>query len=234
MIRSGKRDMANLDSIDWKKVDGLIPVVVQDSKSLEVLMVAYMNREALELSISSGYAHYFSRTKQRIWKKGETSGHTQKIIDILLDCDSDTLLLKVEQQGVACHTGRKSCFFKSLNSDEVVKVEKETDSIYSVVDTLFHTILERKREGDSSKSYTAKLLQGGANRILKKVLEEAGEFALAVKDGEEKEIIYESADLLYHSLVALAYSDIDPDRVRQELKRRFGIGGLEEKASRNG
>ena len=221
-------------SIDWVKVNNLLPVVVQDNRSSEVLMVAYMNREALELTLSTGYAHYFSRTKGRIWKKGETSGHTQHIKDILLDCDNDTLLLKVEQHGVACHTGRKSCFFTSLKSgDEVVRVEKDMSQIYSVIDQLFHTILERKREGNSSKSYTAKLLEGGANKILKKVIEEAGEFALAVKDKEDGEIIYEASDLLYHSLVALAYSNINPDKIREELKRRFNIGGLEEKASRN-
>ncbi len=226
--------MISLNSIDWVKVNNLLPVVVQDNRSFEVLMVAYMNREALELTLSTGYAHYFSRTKGRIWKKGETSGHTQHIKDILLDCDNDTLLLKVEQHGVACHTGRKSCFFTSLKSgDEVVRVEKDMSQIYSVIDQLFHTILERKREGNSSKSYTAKLLEGGANKILKKVIEEAGEFALAVKDKEDGEIIYEASDLLYHSLVALAYSNINPDKIREELKRRFNIGGLEEKASRN-
>ena len=226
--------MISLNSIDWVKVNNLLPVVVQDNRSFEVLMVAYMNREALELTLSTGYAHYFSRTKGRIWKKGETSGHTQHIKDILLDCDNDTLLLKVEQHGVACHTGRKSCFFTSLKSgDEVVRVEKDMSKIYSVIDQLFHTILERKREGNSSKSYTAKLLEGGANKILKKVIEEAGEFALAVKDREDGEIIYEASDLLYHSLVALAYSNINPDKIREELKRRFNIGGLEEKASRN-
>lgn len=227
--------MIDLNSIDWKKVDNLLPVVVQDSENLEILMVAYMNREALELSLSTGYAHYFSRTKGRIWKKGESSGHTQEIVDALIDCDSDTLLIKVKQIGVACHTGRASCFFTSIKSgDEVLKVEKDMSQTYSPVDQLFHTILERKREGDGSKSYTAKLLNGGANKILKKVLEEAGEFALAVKDNDEKEIIYEATDLLYHSLVALAYSDVNPDKIREELKRRFDLGGLEEKASRNG
>jgi phosphoribosyl-ATP pyrophosphohydrolase/phosphoribosyl-AMP cyclohydrolase len=227
--------MIDLNSIDWDKVDNLLPVVVQDSSSLEVLMVAYMNREALELSLSTGYAHYFSRTKGRIWKKGESSNHTQEIVDALIDCDSDTLLIKVVQEGVACHTGRKSCFFTSIKSgDEVLSVEKDMSETYSPVDQLFHTIMERKRDGDGSKSYTAKLLQGGSNKILKKVLEEAGEFALAVKDRDEPEIIYEATDLLYHSLVALAHSDVNPDKIREELKRRFGIGGLEEKASRNG
>ena len=224
-----------IESIDWKKVDNLIPVVVQNSETANVLMVAYMNRDALKLTLETGYAHYFSRTKDRLWKKGESSGNTQEVVDILLDCDADTLLLKVKQKGVACHTGRESCFFTSIKSgDEIIKVTENMENRYSVIDQLFHTILERKREGNSSNSYTAKLLKGGANKILKKVIEEAGEFALAVKDQNKKEIIYEVSDLLYHSLVALAYSDINPEKVKTELKRRFGIGGLEEKASRNG
>jgi phosphoribosyl-ATP pyrophosphohydrolase/phosphoribosyl-AMP cyclohydrolase len=224
----------SLDSIDWKKVDELLPVVVQDVLSSEVLMVAYMNREALELSLSTGFAHYFSRTKGRLWKKGESSGHVQKIVEATLDCDEDTLLLKVEQSGVACHTGRKSCFFNSLQGGEEKPIEKDMSGVYSVIDQLYHTILERKREGDSSTSYTAKLLEGGSNKILKKVFEEAGEFSLAVKDRDEAEIIYEATDLLYHVLVALASVDVDPDKIRREIKRRFGLGGLEEKASRNG
>jgi phosphoribosyl-ATP pyrophosphohydrolase/phosphoribosyl-AMP cyclohydrolase len=222
-----------VDKIDWKKVDGLLPVVVQSAEDSSVLMLAYMNREALELSLSTGYAHYFSRTKGRIWKKGEESGHTQKIEETLLDCDGDTLLLKVIQTGVACHTGRESCFFTSLESgEEILEVKENLSEKYSVIDQLFHTIEERRREGDVDKSYTAKLLHGGANRILKKVIEEAGEFSLAVKDRDEREIVLEASDLLYHSLVALSYSGVNPDKVREELKKRFGIGGLEEKASR--
>lgn len=225
----------NINNIDWQKVDGLIPSIVQSSETGDILMMAYMNQEALQLSLKTNFAHYFSRTKGRIWKKGETSGHTQEITDILLDCDGDTILLKVKQIGVACHTGRESCFFTSLKSEsEVIKVTKNMENSYSVIDQLYHTILERKRDGNSSKSYTAKLLNGGSNKILKKVIEEAGEFSFAVKDKDEKEIIYEASDLLYHSLVALAHSDVNPDKIKEELKRRFGIGGLEEKASRNG
>ncbi|EJF07716.1 phosphoribosyl-ATP pyrophosphohydrolase [Thiovulum sp. ES] len=222
-----------LENIDWKKVDNLLPVVVQDWKDNSVLMLAYMNREALELTLKTGFAHYFSRTKGRLWKKGEESGHTQKVMETLLDCDGDTILLKVEQKGVACHTGRETCFFTNLqNGDEVAEIKEDLSEKYSVIDQLFHTIEERKREGNSDKSYTAKLLNGGANRILKKVIEEAGEFSLAVKDRDEKEIILESADLLYHTLVALSYSNVNPDKVREEIKKRFGIGGLVEKASR--
>ncbi len=221
-----------IDKIDWQKME-LLPVVVQDVKNSEVLMVAYMNKEALELSLSTKIAHYFSRSKQRIWKKGESSGHIQEIHSFKIDCDNDTLLIKVTQHGVACHTGRESCFFTELESGEVhsdVKVSSE--SLYGVVDTLYHTILERK-SADPATSWTAKLLSKGDNAILKKVVEEAGEFSFACKDGDEKEIIYEAADLTYHVLVALASKNISPDRVKQELSRRFNMSGIAEKNSRD-
>jgi len=225
--------MINIEKIDFEKSGGIIPVVVQDSETLEVLMVAYMNEESLKLSIETGYAHYFSRSKQRLWKKGEESGHTQKIVEMLIDCDNDTLLLKVIQEGVACHTGRKSCFFTNLTTNEIVsKVEIDLSQKYSVIDQLYHTILERKNS-DSSKSYTATLLNGKENSLLKKIVEEAGELTFALKDNDESEIIYESADVAYHILVALAKHNISPDRVKQELGRRFGLSGIDEKNSRN-
>ncbi|MFW2555044.1 bifunctional phosphoribosyl-AMP cyclohydrolase/phosphoribosyl-ATP diphosphatase HisIE [Aliarcobacter butzleri] len=224
--------MEQLNKIDWEKMNNLIPVITQDAKTNEVLMLAYMNKEALELTIKTNYAHYFSRSKQRIWKKGESSNHLQEIVEILVDCDNDTLLLKVNQTGVACHTGRKSCFYTNLKTDKIISdVEINTTAAYGVIDTLYHTICERKDE-DISKSYTAKLLKGNQNSMLKKIVEEAGEFTFAVKDDNEEEIIYEAADVTYHVLVALASKNINPDRVKQELARRFGISGIEEKNSR--
>ncbi|MCT7578898.1 bifunctional phosphoribosyl-AMP cyclohydrolase/phosphoribosyl-ATP diphosphatase HisIE [Aliarcobacter butzleri] len=224
--------MEKLNKIDWEKMNNLIPVITQDAKTNEVLMLAYMNKEALELTIKTNYAHYFSRSKQRIWKKGESSNHLQEIVEILVDCDNDTLLLKVNQTGVACHTGRKSCFYTNLKTDKIISdVEINTTAAYGVIDTLYHTICERKDE-DVSKSYTAKLLKGNQNSMLKKIVEEAGEFTFAVKDDNEEEIIYEAADVTYHVLVALASKNINPDRVKQELARRFGISGIEEKNSR--
>jgi len=221
-----------IDQIDFEKQDGMIPVITQDNTSNEVLMLAYMDKEAVELTLSTSYAHYFSRSKQRIWKKGESSNHTQEVVSIKLDCDNDTLLLKVNQKGVACHTGRKSCFFTDVQSGEVSdNIEVDTTQAYGVVDTLYHTIQERKND-DATKSYTAKLLQGKENSMLKKIVEEAGEFTFAVKDNDEEEIIYEGADLLYHTLVALASKNISPDRIKQEIARRFGLSGIDEKNSR--
>ncbi len=218
-------------TIDWIK-NPIIPAIAQENDSNEILMLAYMNEEAYNLTLSTGYAHYFSRSKQRIWKKGESSRHTQKIIDILLDCDADTLILKIEQNGVACHTGRKSCFFTSVTRDEIVADKVvDTDAIYSVVDTLYHTILERKSD-NSKKSWTKKLLND-KELMLSKIKEEADEVCVAIDSESDKQVIYESADLLYHTLVGLGYRDISPDRVKQELARRFGHSGIVEKESRS-
>lgn len=235
--------------IDWQK--GLIPVVTQDENG-EVLMLAYMNEEALNLSLSTGYAHYFSRSKKRIWKKGESSGNTQKIKQIMLDCDNDAILLKVEQIGAACHTGSRSCFFKELDilgnsrisSKEKSRISNANTPGYGILDELYHTCLERKLSGDEATSYTAKLYKKAPNSYLKKIAEEACEFALAIKDfkagakGEHKEaepaydIVYEGADVLFHMLVALADVGIHPEQLLNELARREGVSGLVEKSQR--
>ncbi len=220
-----------INKVDWEKSE-LLPVIVQEVGTNEVLMMAYMNKEALELSLSTKVAHYFSRSKQRIWKKGESSGHTQSIQEFLLDCDNDTLLIKVIQEGVACHTGRKSCFFTNIETGETVsEAEVDTAAMYGVIDELYHIILERK-SADPETSWTAKLFAKGENTILKKIVEEAGELCFAVKDDDEEEIVYEAADLVYHCMVALGLKNISPDRVKQELARRFNMSGIAEKNSR--
>ncbi len=218
--------------INWEK-NPLIPVVAQDYLSGDVLMLAYMDREAFELTLESGYAYYFSRSRNRIWKKGESSNHTQEVKDILIDCDADTILLKVKQNGVACHTGTRSCFFKSiLKGERVLSREVDTNSIYSTVDTLYHTILERKSD-NSKRSWTKRLLED-KSLLYSKIEEEAKELIDAIDGESDDRVISESADLLYHSLVGLGLREISPDRVRQELKRRFGVSGIDEKESRRG
>ena len=222
-----------IDKIDWEK-SSLIPVIAQDFQSNEVLMLAYMDKEALTLTLQTKKSHYFSRSKQRIWMKGESSGNIQNVKDIMIDCDNDTLLLMIEQVGgAACHTGRKSCFFTKLESDEVLsEVDERVVANYGVFDQLYHVIQERKK-ADPKSSYVASLLHKGENAYLKKVVEEAGEFCFAVKDDDEAETIYEAADLAFHVLVALGDKNINPDRVKQELARRFGLSGIDEKNSRS-
>ena len=232
-------------NIHWDR-QGLLPCIAQDYINHEVLMLAYMNEEAFKLTMQTGIAHYFSRSKQRIWKKGEQSGHIQEVCSIKLDCDRDTILLHVNQKGVACHTGAKSCFFHTIatrDNDKLVYTESNKlengmqDSIqkglqvYDTLDILYHTLLERKH-ANSDTSYTASLFTKGDNVIAKKIIEEAGEFCFAFKDKDSKEIIYECADVFYHILVALASMNIHPDRIYQELNRRMGTSGIVEKQNR--
>lgn len=330
--------------VDWQKLGGLLPVIAQDAGDGAVLMLAYMNEEALNLTLSTGYAYYFSRSKGRIWKKGESSGHVQLLKSAFLDCDNDTLLLKVEQcGGSACHTGSRSCFFKeiSLQKDDenfeslnacgtinfaehgsaaslaqknsansraeqnsascdslqnltsknstdgnqnsamqspaaanstltnsvAERSEQNLDAVsqnstlenptekspYGILDEIYHVCLDRKLNGEFALSYVASLYAKGENAYLKKIAEEACEFALACKDlsrsglyadvaregfGEHRagepryDVIYEGADLLFHLLLALAAHNIHPDALLDELARRQGQSGIEEKRSR--
>lgn len=192
--------------------NGLVPVVVQDSSTGEVLMLAYMNKEALELTIQTGYMHYFSRSRNKIWKKGETSGNVQKLKSLFLDCDGDTLLAIVEQTGVACHTGNKTCFFTALEGD---KKKITTDIIFE----LMKTINDRK-QNKVEGSYTCYLFEKGLDKILKKIGEEATEVVIGSKNGQKEEIIYEISDLMYHLSVLLAYFDLDWTDIFKSLEGR--------------
>ncbi|AAP77046.1 bifunctional phosphoribosyl-AMP cyclohydrolase/phosphoribosyl-ATP diphosphatase HisIE [Helicobacter hepaticus] len=222
--------------IDWERYE-LIPTIVQEKQSQQILMLAYSSKQSLELSLQTHLAHYFSRSKQRIWQKGEQSGHIQHIKEVKLDCDNDSLIFIVEQVGVACHTGEKSCFFRIFSLDKncqnppVSMPQKYPIGVYHILDDLYH-IIEQRRCENIEHSYTASLLAKGVNGIGKKIIEEAGELCFALKDKDEKAIIYECADLFYHILVGLALEHITPERVLQELRRRMGQSGIEEKASR--
>jgi len=225
-----------IDGIDFKT--GLIPAIVQDYRSKAVLMLAYMNAEALRLSLETGETHFWSRSRKKLWRKGETSGHIQKIKKIAVDCDQDTLLLEVEQVGVACHTGAPSCFFRELDSTGRLeahrgRVPDTPQSQSSVLEALSKTIEERKRH-PTKASYTRTLMDGGIDRILKKVGEESAEFLLGAKNGDKKEIVHEAADLIYHLLVALCYFDIPFRAIEAELAGRRAQSGLEEKYARKG
>ncbi len=203
--------------------DGLIPAIVQDSKSGTVLMLAYMNEESLQKTIESGMTWFFSRSRNTLWHKGETSGHVQKVLDIRYDCDADTLLVIVEQTGAACHEGTFSCFTRKIDlaapaAGEPV-AEKVSVAVTTVLNELYKVITERKdqrREG----SYTCYLFEKGQDKILKKVGEESAETIIASKNDDKHEIIYEMADLWYHCLVLLAYHNITPSELLEELQSR--------------
>ena len=191
--------------------NGLIPAIVIDSLTRQVLMLAYMNKESLKISEEKGLACFYSRSRQQLWLKGETSGNYQKIISITTDCDRDTLKVVVEPMGPACHLGNFSCFVdKVWQSDE-----KKEFSIQSLMELL----LERKKDRPEG-SYTTYLFEKGIDKILKKVGEEATEVVIAAKSDDKKETIYEISDLLYHLMVLMAEMGIGMDEVYQELSSR--------------
>lgn len=184
----------------------LLPVIVQDIRNNNVLMLAYMNDEALEMTKKTGYMHYWSRSRNAIWKKGETSGHVQKVYELRYDCDDDTILARVEQEGPACHTNNYSCFSKEpLRADDIF--------------AQLYRVFEERERNPTEESYTCKLLKD-KNKMLKKIAEEAAEIIMAAKDEDRKQIIYEAGDLMYHLLVMLYSKRISIDDVIEELQRR--------------
>ena len=268
--------------------DGLIPAIAQDHVSGRILMMAWMNAESLQLTAQTQTAVYFSRSRAKLWHKGESSGHTQRVHDIRLDCDADVIVLSVTQAGgIACHTGRESCFYQRLDLSgqtpewqTVDKVLKDPTEIYhsnataqstpeinevpsqnrvhsntnqndssltthSILQQLDGVLAERK-QADADSSYVASLYAKGLNKILEKVGEESTESIIAAKDfancdeNRDKtqydearhELIYEVADVWFHTLVGLAWFDIESDAVLNELGRRFGLSGIDEKAAR--
>ncbi|MGQ0812153.1 MAG: bifunctional phosphoribosyl-AMP cyclohydrolase/phosphoribosyl-ATP diphosphatase HisIE [Nitrospiraceae bacterium] len=204
---------------------GLLPAVIQDWRDGSVLMLGYMNRESLTKTLETRSVHFWSRSRQRLWEKGETSGHRLLVKDLFVDCDRDTVLVKVEPTGPTCHTGERSCFFSRMTDEGNVESKKAAGAFGGILERVYETILDR-RAAPKSGSYVSMLLQGGADRILKKVAEEAGEVLLAAKNGKREDIVYEVADLLFHTLLVLGYHDITLGEVYQELASRFGEPGL--------
>ncbi|MGP9519401.1 MULTISPECIES: phosphoribosyl-AMP cyclohydrolase [unclassified Psychrobacter] len=271
--------------------DGLIPAIAQDHQTGRILMMAWMNAEALQLTAQTQTAVYFSRSRAKLWHKGETSGHTQVVHDIRLDCDADVIVLEVTQKGgIACHTGRESCFYQRLDLsgqtpewqtvDKVLKdpadiyhsqestsdthetestganadsdnIQTQSDSAQIQVDKAsvlqqLDSVLAERKQADADSSYVASLYAKGLNKILEKVGEESTESIIAAKDfancdestdkanydEARHELIYEVADVWFHTLVGLAWFDIESDAVLNELGRRFGLSGIDEKAAR--
>lgn len=204
--------------------EGLIPAVVQDWRDGTVLMLGFMNREALEKTLSTKSVHFWSRSRNALWEKGETSGHRLVLKDIFLDCDGDTVLVKAEPVGPTCHTGERACFFTRLAADGP-EAGKTQDAFGGLLEQLARTIQERKRSPREG-SYVSSLFEAGADRLLKKVVEEAGEVVLSSKNGKREEIVHEVADLLFHTLVALGYHEITLVEIYQELAGRVGKSGL--------
>ena len=205
-------------NIPWSsmKTDaaGLVPVVVQDYRTSEVLMVAYMDEEAFEKTLDTGRMHYHSRSRNELWMKGETSGHFQYAKSLTADCDNDTILAKVRQIGPACHTGSRSCFFRTIA--EKYYNEKNPQK---VLDSVYDVITDR-RENPKEGSYTNYLFDKGIDKILKKVGEESSEILIAAKNESKNELVYEMADFLYHMMVLMAEKGVSWEEVTDELARR--------------
>jgi phosphoribosyl-ATP pyrophosphohydrolase/phosphoribosyl-AMP cyclohydrolase len=197
--------------------DGLVPVVAQDHRNGNVLMLAWATREALEKTAGTGEAHYWSRSRKTLWRKGESSGHTQQVAEIRLDCDGDTVLYRVNQQGPACHTGQPTCFSTVVKQDGSVTAETEPGA--HLLTRLAATIARRASERPAD-SYTVRLLDKGIARISQKVGEEAVEVVVAANAEAPARLASESADLLYHLLVLLQARGVRFDDVLRELEER--------------
>ena len=195
--------------INYNK-DGLVPAIAQDIATGEVLMLAYMNKESLKLTLETQIVHYYSRSRKEIWKKGETSGNIQELKGFYYDCDGDTILLKVKQTGVACHTGEYSCFFNEVVSSQDYK---------NTLGELYKVILDRKNNPKEG-SYTNYLFDEGIDKILKKVGEESAEVIIGAKNNRE-ELIYESSDLIYHLIVLLVNEGVSLGDIYEELTKRM-------------
>ncbi len=275
-----KKYMSWLDSIKFDE-KGLIPAIAQDHATGRVLMVAWMNRESLSMTAERQQAVYFSRSRNQLWHKGETSGHWQQVHDIRLDCDGDVIVLSVTQLGgIACHTGRESCFYRLLADDNGEKswqitdaILKNPDEIYgkTAVETSENTakigensphlsqnshlqslhsndvlhaldqVLTERKNASPDSSYVASLYHKGINKILEKVGEETTETIIAAKDYAHEDsddncndLIYEVADVWFHTMVTLAWFNLPVERVTNELARRFGLSGIDEKNARMG
>jgi phosphoribosyl-AMP cyclohydrolase / phosphoribosyl-ATP pyrophosphohydrolase len=201
--------------------DGLVPVVAQESRSGDVLMMAYADREALERTVSTGFAHYYSRSRKTLWRKGESSGHQQRVAEVRLDCDGDTVLFRVEQTGPACHTGARTCFSMAWHQDSGAAgpLVAGEDPGGHLLTRLAATIAARAAERPEG-SYTAQLLDQGVSKVSQKVGEEAVELVVAANAEDDARVAAESADLVYHLLVLLQARGVTLGAVLRELEHR--------------
>lgn len=216
---------------------GRIPAIIRDAETGEVLMLAHMNAEAVNLTVQTGNVHYYSSSLKKVRMKGHHSGQIQTIRELRIDCEAACLLISVEQIGAACHTGHKSCFYQIWdNAGGWIKSQKPGNVAprphrQDILDAIYQVIQERRRH-PSEKSYVTSLFAKGLDKILAKIGEEATETAVAGKGGNPDEVVYETADLFFHALILLGYYNLPPERIYTELRRRFGISGIEEKENR--
>jgi phosphoribosyl-AMP cyclohydrolase / phosphoribosyl-ATP pyrophosphohydrolase len=216
---------------------GLVPVIAQDRATGGVRMFAWANREALQKTCDTGLGHFWSRSRQALWRKGEASGNGLRVRDIRLDCDGDVVLYLVDAEGPSCHTGHTSCFFRSFGATGhetqpgLVEDDGPPDPPAVIIARVARIIASRRSERPDN-SYVVSLFDAGWPKILGKILEESGELVDALTEGDTEHTAHEAADLLFHVLVGLQAADVDIDAVFAQLKGRFGVSGIAEKASR--
>ena len=201
---------------------GLVPAIVQDARTREVLTLAYMNAESLGLTIQSRETWFWSRSRSELWHKGATSGHTQRVLEVRQDCDSDALMILVEPAGPACHTGKRSCFYRNVAGAEIDEPSIESTPDFGAVLNGLYDLIESRRQERPTGSYTTYLFDHGLDKILKKIGEEASETIIAAKNEDKEPLVAESADLLYHLLVLLVSRGIPLDELKVELISRRG------------
>lgn len=240
--------MSSLDAL-WSTLApdaaGRVAAIVVDAADDRVLMLGYMSREALAATLKTRKVTFFSRSKQRLWQKGESSGHVLDLVELRVDCDGDALLVRAHPRGPTCHTGTGSCFFKPVELPPPGAAEPlgyaladdgPPTSRPGALEALWQTILERKAgrgmTNTEGKSYTRSLLDKGVAKINAKISEEAGELCEALAEQSDERVASEAADLLFHALVGLAARDLEPDAVAEVLRARHGLSGIDEKASR--
>jgi len=200
--------------------NGLIPAIAQDVKTNRVLMQAYMNAEAIEKTIETGKATYFSRSRQSLWLKGETSRHFQDVHEILVDCDADCLILRISQTGAACHTGKPSCFFRKIEGSVLAEIDMSHTTNAGILADVYDVVADR-RDNPKEGSYTNYLFDKGIDKILKKVGEESAEIIIGAKNADKAEISYEVADLMYHLTVMLCERGLEWQDIYDELAKRY-------------
>ena len=214
--------------------DGLVPVIAQDARTGGVRMLAWANRDALAATLATGAAHFWSRSRKASWRKGETSGNTLAVRQVRLDCDGDVVLYLCDPEGPSCHTGATSCFYRRVAADAggaLVEDDGPPDPPALVLARVADVIATRRRERPE-KSYVVSLLDAGLPKINAKLAEESGELTEALLEKDAAHIAHEAADLIFHALVGLEATGVPVDAVFAELRRRFGVSGIDEKASR--
>jgi phosphoribosyl-AMP cyclohydrolase / phosphoribosyl-ATP pyrophosphohydrolase len=211
---------------------GLVPAIAQEARTGMIRMVAWANREALEQTLATGDAHFWSRSRKALWRKGESSGNGLRVREVRVDCDADTVLYLVDAEGPSCHTGATSCFYRRVGEDGALVEDDGPPIPPAVTLTRVADVIAARRRQRPEKSYVVSLLDAGFPKINAKIVEEARELTEALPEGDAAHTAHEAADLIFHALVGLEAAGVPPEAVFAELRRRFGVSGIDEKASR--